>query len=647
MTKPWWKKLLCYVLVLLAVLVLLVVVAIDGFRVGSVKLPEVTQVEKVVHLDQGWPDGWDVGGKQWFHHVSQGTFLIDYNWFLSLERPELSFVRSLKLFSSPEYLHRFGFIPSESNEEYNPDGLPVGFTVEDDFKEPYTDAKPPFRVLGFTCSTCHTAQINYKGIAIRIDGGPGLADLLRFRKSLAIAVFYTYLIDSRFERFADRILGNDADAEKKDKLRQKLKEYVEAARRDGSDGDGNDIFTVEPGFGRIDALGLILNRVFGEIDAHNRAIVNSPVKFPHIWDAPWFEWVEYNASIRTPLVRNIGEALGVGALLNTDPNKGELWDSTVNLTNLHLMEKQLAGERPFDGLRSPKWPEDILTELEPELVKKGKDLYDRHCIECHWRIDDVEAALEAEDETITNKYWTKPNRFGRRFIQFEETTINLERIGTDPGQAIGLGTRTVVLEAGQTTEIGAVALDVVTNRVRQRIFQEMGLFDPGREEERMDWDGYRVTWEDLSRENAEHFEFIAAEKGEPRTYSSVFEALKRARDSIVRLGYRARPLNGVWATAPFLHNGSVPNLYELLSPVSERSRRFYRGNREFDPKHVGYLKHSFKHGFEFDTSITGNHNTGHEFRNRRPDEAKFVKGVIGPGLTHEERMALIEYLKTL
>ena len=87
MTKPWWKKLLCYVLVLLAVLVLLVVVAIDGFRVGSVKLPEVTQVEKVVHLDQGWPDGWDVGGKQWFHHVSQGTFLIDYNWFLALERP--------------------------------------------------------------------------------------------------------------------------------------------------------------------------------------------------------------------------------------------------------------------------------------------------------------------------------------------------------------------------------------------------------------------------------------------------------------------------------------------------------------------------------------------------------------------------------
>ena len=53
MTKPWRKKLLCYVLVLLAVLVLLVVVAIDGFRVGSVKLPEVTQIEKGGALGSG------------------------------------------------------------------------------------------------------------------------------------------------------------------------------------------------------------------------------------------------------------------------------------------------------------------------------------------------------------------------------------------------------------------------------------------------------------------------------------------------------------------------------------------------------------------------------------------------------------------
>ena len=54
-------------------------------------------------------------------------------------------------------------------------------------------------------------------------------------------------------------------------------------------------------------------------------------------------------------------------------------------------------------------------------------------------------------------------------------------------------------------------------------------------------------------------------------------------------GYKARPHEGVWATPPFLHNGSVPNLYQLLSPVSERSKRFFVGRREFDPVKVGLV----------------------------------------------------------
>lgn len=46
--------------------------------------------------------------------------------------------------------------------------------------------------------------------------------------------------------------------------------------------------------------------------------------------------------------------------------------------------------------------------------------------------------------------------------------------------------------------------------------------------------------------------------------------------------YKARPLDGVWATPPFLHNGSVPNLFQLLSPAAERSPQFYVGTFEFD-----------------------------------------------------------------
>ncbi|GEC17688.1 hypothetical protein NWI01_35800 [Nitrobacter winogradskyi] len=54
------------------------------------------------------------------------------------------------------------------------------------------------------------------------------------------------------------------------------------------------------------------------------------------------------------------------------------------------------------------------------------------------------------------------------------------------------------------------------------------------------------------------------------------------------LAYKMRPLNGVWATPPFIHNGAVPNIYALLSPVSERPKTFYLGRREYDPVCMGY-----------------------------------------------------------
>ncbi|MCY1432981.1 hypothetical protein D9M71_489990 [compost metagenome] len=106
--------------------------------------------------------------------------------------------------------------------------------------------------------------------------------------------------------------------------------------------------------------------------------------------------------------------------------------------------------------------------------------------------------------------------------------------------------------------------------------------------------------------------------------------------------YKARPLDGIWATPPYLHNGSVPNLFQLLSPVAERDSQFYVGTFEYDPKFVGYRTERFPGGFLYKTSVTGNSNRGHEFRDGcRKD------GVIGRALSPEERWALVEYLKVL
>lgn len=104
-------------------------------------------------------------------------------------------------------------------------------------------------------------------------------------------------------------------------------------------------------------------------------------------------------------------------------------------------------------------------------------------------------------------------------------------------------------------------------------------------------------------------------------------------DTITRLlAYKARPLDGVWATAPYMHNGSVPNLYEMLLPAAQRSTSFQMGGTGLDPVKVGVDSASPAATFLFDTTKPGNGNTGHEF---------------GAALTDTQRWQLLEYLKTL
>ena len=137
--------------------------------------------------------------------------------------------------------------------------------------------------------------------------------------------------------------------------------------------------------------------------------------------------------------------------------------------------------------------------------------------------------------------------------------------------------------------------------------------------------------------------FFAANKIPPEEQAA-WAGGRDPRDLAVRddLIYKARPLNGIWAVAPFLHNGSVPNLYLLLSPRSERPDKFWTGSKEFDPVLVGYDLAEISGATELDISKPGNSNAGHEFK-----DGPRGKGVIGPLLSRDDRMAIIEYLKSM
>ena len=114
--------------------------------------------------------------------------------------------------------------------------------------------------------------------------------------------------------------------------------------------------------------------------------------------------------------------------------------------------------------------------------------------------------------------------------------------------------------------------------------------------------------------------------------------------------YRARPLDGVWATAPYLHNGSVPTLHAMLVPQNERPKSFCVGTRQFDPKDVGLKMEPTPCATgltTFDATELGNSNLGHSFEGTETEIRRRPRGVIGPALTPEQRDSLVEYLKTL
>ena len=100
-------------------------------------------------------------------------------------------------------------------------------------------------------------------------------------------------------------------------------------------------------------------------------------------------------------------------------------------------------------------------------------------------------------------------------------------------------------------------------------------------------------------------------------------------------GYVAKPLVGVWLLGPYLHNGSVPTLADLLTPPAERPKVFWRGYDVVDQANVGFVAtgpEAEKAGSRYDTAERGNGNAGHDW---------------GTDLPPEQKLALIEYLKGL
>ncbi|MGA7996910.1 MAG: di-heme-cytochrome C peroxidase [Bradyrhizobium sp.] len=682
------------------------IVAIAEFpdEVGKI-VPPLAQVLPSPLPDRGptraayWLDqNWSTEDRHWFHHASQGTatFPVPYAWFIALEQPGLHLVSRPGLLSDSDYLERFGFLPSpksihadaptlrrfgyapspDATTEPAPDnvfglrptavenfdGLPVGFARLTGVANPGTGQGEPDRI-GLTCAACHTGSIRYKGTSVRFDGGPAMVELRKLESATGLSILYTLKVPGRFGRFAARVLGPDAGQGERDKLKSDLaavgnyllnqKQIYDTTIKSKGQKDTDE------GFGRLDALNRIGNQVFytdlalGGLSRleNNLHADDAPVSFPPIWTVPWFWWAQYDASIEQPLIRNAGEALGVSALINLSPDHPPeaLFRSSVALENLVRIEAMLRGSDPFardpkgfGGLTSPKWPsklfpDDPAWKIKPERVAKGRAIYAEICVECHLGpVNDPAFDAQFPDKSFwASKQWDRDPK-GAVLNPVEKGAAGM---GTDPAQSNVLALRQVqvpgFLNLQPAEDLGAqwkckdlptfsstempfaIALMIVVDKVSRKWMKDRDVQEPALTE----------LWG--QRSNCPN----PASKLKPQ--------------------YRARPLNGVWATAPYLHNGSVPSLYWMLKPAAERPKQFCMGARDFDPEQVGFHVDAgeapkcsngetlFSTTDADGNAINGNSVLGHSL------EGKPATGVIGRMLTDEERYDLIEYLKTL
>ena len=109
------------------------------------------------------------------------------------------------------------------------------------------------------------------------------------------------------------------------------------------------------------------------------------------------------------------------------------------------MEQMIAGDPPsleegFSGLKSPRWPSDILPAIDEKLAAQGGELYKVHCQECHRPPVSTKAFFD-----FNNKDWWTRNEVGEPVLKIEN--IPIEHIGTDPAQAADMMSRTVAIPA--------------------------------------------------------------------------------------------------------------------------------------------------------------------------------------------------------
>lgn len=523
--------------------------------------------QKIDITDSALAEGMTPDERREYYHLPEGGELLPLDMLWAVESS-----RTFKPFF--EDLERFRLIPDPGD----PDLLPVGMSaamIDGKRAEP--------RMVFFNCAACHTAEITYSGQRFRVEGVAAHFDMASFVAELLESFNATLADPNKFAGFLERLAARKKAAIEKAypdlKLKGDKKELLDKVK------------SLLKGRNRIDKkIEKKLDDVKLGIDSAAEAVDLLHAKIKYL------EGLRGLRPTTTPGFGRLDAFIGSRNLLFGEQNAVEM-NSPVSLPSIHGLSK--LSWYHYDNNTTSVVQRNIGEDLGVGAVADTKTGDSTVKLRNLLRLETLAAKIPApkwpdavfgpidagratRGGAIYQKECASCHDYGPDGI-FPDRMVELDKIGTDPNRAVNfakmVGNKTFAASLHEVIEL-------VQNKA--------------------------MVAENISPADLAKYEKAKIEWRETKQYA-------------------ARPLNGIWASAPYLHNGSVPSLYDLLLPPDKRPKSFQTGSREFDPKKVGYVSDGTLGGsFQFDTTKSGNLNTGHTY---------------GTTLSEDERLDLLEYLK--
>jgi len=506
--------------------------------------------------------------RQELYHLPEGGELLPLDMLRAVES-----IKTFKPFM--DQLERFRLVPDPND----PDGLPIGMSVD------MADGKriEP-RMVFFNCAGCHSAQISYQGKSIFVAGAPAHADIAGFIVELLGSLESTVTDPKKLSAFLSRLAvlrqHKDLAAAFPDLALPKVKADGALLAQVGrliKKGEAKAAVAVEQKKANIESAAAALSLLKEKI-----------------------VYLQRLRGLRTTTFAGPGRLDAFMAARNLLFGEKTAVDvnSPVSLPPIFFI-RQLTWFH-YDNNTTSQLQRNIGEDLGMGAVADMQTGRSSVKLRNLLRLEELAARLPVPKwpEEILGKLDAARVGRGEPLYQqhcaschepapdgiFPDRRVPLDVIGTDPNRVVNF-----TAQLGDRPFVDALA-------------------------------------EALSRVQA------AAVTAEGISEAELAKSVRSPVKWRAEKGYASRPIAGVWATAPYLHNGSVPTLYDLLLPPAERPKTFLTGSREYLPAKVGY-RHDGSQGGEFllDTAKDGNHNSGHTY---------------GTTLSEEQRLDLLEYLKS-